>query len=443
MQMPANHVRFDRNRSRPAHRRCLGVFVAAVLLIYTNCVAAQEYIPAEDQVVRLTLPINGQPVTGVITSYTHLLFTLQAEDGRQHRLLWNQIPADRVDRYWRYLQEPEGDAAALFELGDILIRHSEGWQLAEQAFEQALALDPSLAEAIARSRQGLSPDGTPRYVGTADPQMWGELSDETMQAGTEFLHAYCGQVQETLSLNLNVYESDRFILLTDVDPQEVNALATKLMQAYHVTAEMLGDDPRENVFVGKCLIVLFNNRVDYIRYQLVMHETDARGTGGMCHAYGNGHAHVAAYRRADPRQTNHIVVHEFVHAYLHRYRTPLPLDDWVNEGLAVYLSHVIEPPPGVNLYLGARLLLEGETGVGPDFFTDENLDASRYQTAGALTRFLLERSQPAYPQLIQSLKAGNPTDQALTETYRMDSSVLTRRFRQRLDRELTEQFGRE
>ena len=161
----------------------------------------------------------------------------------------------------------------------------------------------------------------------------------------------------------------------------------------------------------------------------------------------NGHPiapsrfHIAAYKRNNARQTNHIVIHELVHAYLHRYQSPRPLDDWVNEGLAEHLAHQLQPPPGQNLYLKSRLLLEGKQGLGKGFFEGENLAAWQYDVGGALTKYLIERSETAYPKLIVSLKEGTPADEALQAVYRMTPVKLTQRFKQRLDRELTKNLG--
>lgn len=402
---------------------------------------AQERKPAEGRVITLTLPLESGQVTGTVTQYSTLTFTLTTEEGEEHRVLWNAIPAEKVELYWRYLEQPEGDAQGLFELGDLLIRHREGQARAKKAFDQALQIDPGLADAVALSLANKEPDGTPRFVGTADEKMWGELSEQAMRQGVETLRGFAQRTQRELEIELELYESKRFMLLTDVEAKQVEALSAKLAQAYQAVAELLGQDPSENVFLGKCLIVLFERRVDYIRFQDQLHGTDARGTGGLCHGFGNGHVHIASYQRRSARQTRHVVTHELIHAYLHRFRGPRPLDDWVNEGLAEHLAHQIEPPAGENLYLKARLLLEGKKGLGEGFFEGENLAAWQYDIAGALTGFLLERSETAYPKFITSIKQGTPTDEALQTIYRMSPAKLTQRFKQRLDRELNKKLG--
>lgn len=427
--------------TRAMARIWLLLIAAGALIALPVTAFAETRTPPEDRVVTLTLPINNKQVTGSIVGYTTLTFTIQTEQGEQHRLLWNAIPGANVDRYWRYLEQPAGDAEALFELGDILIRHSQGADLAEAAFAEALALDPELAEAVKRSKAGKSPDGTPRYVGTADPQMWGELDEETMQKGEQALVAFCEKTQAELGIELQLFKSDRFMMLTDVHPDLAHQVNDDLNRAYRGIANLLDEDPDGNVFVGKCLVVLLKQRVDYIRFQNLMHGTDARGTGGMCHGFGNGHAHIAAIARRNPKQTGHIVVHEFAHAYLHRYKSPTPIPDWVNEGLAEHLAHQIQPPPGENLLLKTRLLLEGKQGLGEGFYDSDNLASWQYNTAGALTGYLLERGGHAYPKFIAAIKDGQEPTEALKEVYRLEPRQLTQKFMRRLDRELNKKFG--
>lgn len=417
------------------------VFAFALLPLMSPAALAEERVPADGRVIKLTLPLETGQVSGTVTSYSHLTFTLTTEDGTPHRVLWNAIPVDKVDQYWRYLEQPESDAQGLFELGDLLIRHRDGETLARKAFDQALALDPLLAKSIERSLAGQAPDGTPRFVGTADPAMWGKLSEQTMQQGVETLQAFAQRTQRELNIDMNLYQSERFLLLTDIDQERIVPLSKQLVITYRTIAELFGEDPDGNIFLGKCLIVLFDQRVDYIRFQDQLHNTDARGTGGLCHNFGNGHVHIAAYERSNARQSNHILVHELVHAFLHRYQSPTPLSDWLNEGLAEHIAHQIEPPPGQNIYLKSRLALEGKRGLGEGFFDGENLQAWQYDIAGALTGYLLERSETAYPNLIKAIKQGTPTEEALQSAYRMDTDKLTLRFKQRLDRELNKKLG--
>jgi len=396
---------------------------------------------APDRVIRLTVTlVSGQVVNGQVTVYDDIGFTLTDAQGTGHRLMWTSIPVDAFDRYWRFLEHPEDDGEALIQLGILLSRHRNGEQLASEAFDQALEADPDLAERIEQARQGQAPGEGPRYQGTADATMWGDLTPEVMEASNDSLREFCQRTQREMNLALNLYESPRFLICTDADERLIERCGDQLTRAYRFLSEMLNEDPDGNVFRGKCLIFIFDKRLDYIRFQRMMHETEAYGTGGLCHGFGNGYTHVALYRRPSARQTTHVLIHETTHAYLHRYRSPEHVPSWINEGLAEYTAHEIEPPGGASLYGRALLALEGQRGLGEGFFENEHLQRWQYDVAGALARYMSESGRPPYRRMIEAVKEGESWNAALDQSFHLEHRQLVQRFKRRLDRELTRQL---
>lgn len=420
----------------------VGRLLALGLALLLLSAPALAEVPAEGKVIRLTVTLqSGQVVRGTVTEYDEIGFTLTPEDGGAgHRLMWTSLPIDAFDRYWRFLEMPEGDGEALLRLGVMLMRHREGEGLAGVAFDEAVAADPSLRDAVQAARQRNDRGEGPRFVGTADPEMWGDLDAEVMAQSDAELLAFCERAHRELEVGLSVYESPRFIVCTDMPPEDVARWGEKLTEAYRLVAELLDADPDGNVFRGKCLIFVFQDRRDYIRFQLDLHDTDAFDSGGLCHGYGNGFVHIACHRRLSERETTHVIVHEFVHGFVHRYRSPVHVPDWVNEGLAEYIAHQIEPPGGAGLYQRAALRLQGERGLGEGFFAEEGLEAWQYDIAGALTRYLMERAADRYPVLMDGIKDGDSWAEALDTAYRMDERRLVLRFKRRLDRALNEQL---
>jgi len=403
----------------------------------------QERRVPDDAVIRLTINLqSGEVATGKVTSYDEFAFTLTAEDGRRHRIQWTRIPFAAVDRYWRFLEKPEGDGEKLFELGQLLLVHRDGRPLAEAAFAEAVRADPTLAERTQQVLDGKDPGDAFRRVGEGDPAYWGELSNQVMNESTLELRKFCEQSANQMRLSLRLYESERFIVCTDLDEAWVTELLTRLNEIYRHTTELLGQDPDANLFRGKCLIFVFDKRVDYFRFQRDMHDTDARGTGALCHGYGDGFVHIATFRRPTNSQTHHIITHEVVHGILHRYRTPVDIPDWVNEGLAVHLAHQVVPPSsGRSLYPKAALLLVEEEGLGEGFFESEHLPRSQYTVAGGLAEFMIEHSATSYVRFLDGIKDGKPWAESLEEAYHMDHRRLTLRYKTRISRELNEQLG--
>ena len=423
--------------------RLAGFILGLVFCVGIGCPStARADVPPDDRVVRLTVTLqSGQVVQGTITEYDTFGFTVTDADGAGHRLLWTSIPVDAFERYWRFMESPEGDGEALLELGVLLSRHRDGEGPSGRVLDEALEADPDLRERIEQARRGDTPGEGPRFVGVADPTLWGDLDETTMTQSVEQLRAFCLRAKGELDIPLELYESPRFLICTDLDAEHVQAFGNQLTRGYRAVAQLLDDDPDGNVFRGKCLIFVFNDRRDYYRFQQTMHDTDAVNTGGLCHGFGNGFVHIAVHRRLSMRETTHVVVHEFVHGYLHRYRSPEEVPSWINEGLAEYIAHTIEPPSGAGLYRRAAIRLEGEQLLGERFFEREHLQAWQYDVAGALTQYMLERSTTRYPVLIDQIKEGADWDAALEEAYRMDHRRMVQRFKRRLDRELLPQRG--
>ncbi|MFI4859374.1 MAG: hypothetical protein ACIAXF_01705 [Phycisphaerales bacterium JB063] len=430
-------------RSQALLCRTVALVLLGLVGVAMSVGSARAETPPEDKVIRLTITLqSGQVVTGTITEYDEIGFTLTAPnenaDGpADHRLMWTAIPVDAFDRYWRFFESPEGDGEALLRLGILLSRHRDGERLAGVAFDEALEADASLADQIEQARNGEAPGEGPRFVGIADPAMWGPLDETLMEQSVEQLRAFCQRTQEELGVGLSLYESPRFMICTDLDAEQVQRWGEKLTETYRHCAQLVGEDPDGNLFRGKCLILVFSERADYLRFQRVMHDTDAHHAGGLCHGFGNGFVHIAVTRRPSARETSHVIVHEVVHGFLHRYRSPVHVPAWINEGLAEYIAHLVEPPTGAGLYRRALLRLEGEQMLGEDFFEGEDLQAWQYDVAGALTQFMLERSVDRYVMLIDGVKDGTPWDEALESAYRMEYRRLVQRFKRRLDQELS------
>ena len=67
----------------------------------------------------------------------------------------------------------------------------------------------------------------------------------------------------------------------------------------------------------------------------------------MCHTFGSGDVHIAFYRQPNDFDSAHVLVHESVHGFVHRYRSPLDIPSWANEGLAEAIATDMVPQPGM------------------------------------------------------------------------------------------------
>src|SRR5262249_19702113 len=103
----------------------------------------------------------------------------------------------------------------------------------------------------------------------------------------------------------------------------------------------------ENVWRGKALVFVFSKEDDYLKFEMKSHATMAAGTEGMCHEFGNGDVHIAFYRQPNDLDFAHVLVHETTHGFLHRYRSPVSIPSWANEGLAETIAYQMVQQKGL------------------------------------------------------------------------------------------------
>src|SRR5204862_5952897 len=109
---------------------------------------------------------------------------------------------------------------------------------------------------------------------------------------------------------------------------------------------------------------------DYKRFEAESHDTDSGTSAGMCHSYITGYVHTAFYRQPDEKVFAHVLVHESVHGFVHRYRSHVYLPSWANEGLAEVIAAELVPHKTWDPARRSSAVTAVKTkGVGDDFFS--------------------------------------------------------------------------
>jgi hypothetical protein len=175
----------------------------------------------------------------------------------------------------------------------------------------------------------------------------------------------------------------------------------------------------ENIFRGKALVFVFRKREDYVAFQKTMHDTDAGGTLGMCHVYGNGDAHIAFYRQSGDAEFASLLVHESVHAFAHRYRKPPSLPSWANEGLAETIAATLVEQRGrrQGLWQDAITRLRERGTMGEEFFSGERIESWQYPVAHMLTEFMIRENRKGYIAFVNGIKDGMKWEDALAQKF--------------------------
>jgi hypothetical protein len=123
-----------------------------------------------------------------------------------------------------------------------------------------------------------------------------------------------------------------------------------------------------------------------------------------------------------------VLVHESVHGFLHRFRTPVNVPSWANEGLAeVIATELVEAPfrPGhmkARENLSRQLLQQRGTLGG--LFEADHIVAWQYPVAETLCAFMIRQNKRGYVDFIIGIKEGLSWEESLAQRYKAPKAKL-------------------
>jgi hypothetical protein len=417
--------------------------------------ASGVFAATVDPPARVTklVKLDRTELAGVITSYDEAGFELMDNRKQTQKVAWEELTPDQVmnlnDRIVR-----RGSSDYWMALGRKLLTMPGGRPSATKAFGKAERLDPSLKEQIAAakreanvppprvatpaSRPATTGDATPslpgdpnidmrdrlkrvvgpKQVGEVDRAAWGKQTPEEMAASVAELKQFAERARATVLDRLVPYETQFFLFYSDLSDAQAQKWVAQLDEMYSRLARLFGVPAGENLWRGKALVFVFSREEDYQLFQIKMHQSVAAGTAGMCHTYGNGYVHIGFYRQPNDADFNHVLVHEAVHGFLHRYRSPVDIPSWANEGLADAIAFDMVKRLGIAQQTKTEAVQDlKQRGDLGDFFEMEHIVAWQYPVARTLCEFMITQNKKGYVDFINGIKDGLAWDESLKTHY--------------------------
>lgn len=262
---------------------------------------------------------------------------------------------------------------------------------------------------------------------------WPLLNDEQQAAAVDKLKSISDQTQKQLHRPLQLYETKYFLFYTDLGAREANNWSNLLDRMYARLCETFGVPRGKNIWWGKALVFVFSKESDYMRFESD-NEVDAKGTAGMCHSFSDGKVVIAFYRQPQELEFAHVLVHESVHGFVHRYRSRTFVPSWANEGLAEVIATDLVPQRGRRdiMRSAAREELQKHRNSMGDFFTAKHIDGWQYPVAQMLCEFMITAGKKNYVDFINGIKDGMSWDDALAEKFKAPVDRLVPVFGQTL-----------
>ena len=286
----------------------------------------------------------------------------------------------------------------------------------------------ALAAPSSSSKSAPGSKGSPAPAETPIENAWPVLTEEQQSQALAALKQFAEQTQTTLDRPLKMYETKFFLFYSDLPPQQAQNWAGLLDRMYAKLAEMFAVPKGQNIWAGKAVVFVFVKKLDYQRYEREVMKTDPGTSAGMCHSNSNGIVRIAFYRQPDELQFAHVLVHESVHGFIHRYRTPVLVPSWANEGLAETIATDLVPQRGRRdgVKVQAREELQAHGSRMGDFFTADHIVAWQYPVAEMLCTFMIQAGKKNYVDFINGIKDGVDWEQCLSTKFKapVDRLVL-------------------
>jgi hypothetical protein len=410
------------------------------------CLLAAAGTLSEPVRVRFRLA-DGVVVTGSLTRWDADGF-----DGSFGRRQWVELKTEDVWHVHRRVMDQES-ATDWINLGRVMLLVPDGDKWGERAFRQALRRDASAQEAIDEARAKASEAKRLREAAekvisaerleSGSPEAeawradaWPTLTEEEQRAAVLSMKADAARILERAGMRLEPVETNYFLFYSDMNRAETVKWAAELDNMYRRLLRIFELASGTNIFWGKAVIFVFN---DQDRFRLVEAESFGHlvplSVGGLCHFRGPK-VFVSFYRQPDDLSFAAILVHETVHGFMHRYRTPRRLPTWANEGFADFLSAVIFNDSPVDQDRRRRAVEFVRDGGNPDEVLDLSYADSSWPgrdsigyPVGYLLVWLMIRDRPnRFGAWVNAVKAGRDWQDALAEDFGVSRDHLVETF---------------
>lgn len=328
------------------------------------------------------------------------------------------------------VQEPDGGKPRLLTLGvirSIILNR-------EKVYEAAIGAPKTAAEKRLKEQLEKAAKERAEWVARAKKNKvspWPELSPEEHEKAIEALREIIDKLGKEVP-NMQLHETQEFLFFTNIPSNQVGPYIKALDAMHDMMCKMYDIRQGEPVWKGKCLVVAFLNKNEFLFFEeKYLKNPDASGAYGICHSRSDGQVIIACYRGERPEDFAKMLVHETSHGFIHRYRTPVRVPSWVNEGMADCIARILVPAStGVQRREQEAIQhLRQTRTMGGDFLTRKgNIEFSQYGIASSLTAFLMKSDKAAYTRFIQGIKEGLSWQDSLKAAYSRTPEELVKAY---------------
>ncbi|MEE2906981.1 MAG: hypothetical protein VX527_04025 [Planctomycetota bacterium] len=362
---------------------------------------------------------------------------------------WDALELESLRTVFRRVMDRKSASDCIL-LGELLLRQNDpaATRQADIQFNRAMAIDPDTATEIEQVRTRVA-----SYLAKADEVQrmqsveslgwqlpegvewtttaWPVLNDaQQAEAVTRMKRDIDAWLTKAGYPDVVPIETEYFLFYSDLSRRDTVEIARNLDSMYERVISMLQLPDGINLFWGKCGILVCR---DYDRFMEIenLAFNNNRPAGGYFHAIGP-RSFVNIYR--DHPGFYETMVHETVHAIMHRFLSPVSLPTWANEGFAEYIA--------ANSFRGAKTdRWHRSDGINYIRQRGSVLDVMRmnyadgswagpddigYAVSYLMVELMIRQNERGFVDWVRAVKAGKPWEQALADQFGSDPATTAR-----------------
>lgn len=262
---------------------------------------------------------------------------------------------------------------------------------------------------------------------------------EQHAAAIERAKKLADRVREVVKVDLVELQTDHFIIFTDWDKREHKFITDNVEGAYRLVSRAFDMSPKDNVFIGKLPVFMFASRRSFEKFGAQIDDFPVpAGVVGYYHGNERGIGHMAMPKpdidaaNGDIKQAElqwaYVLTHEFVHAFVARYRSNTRIPRWLNEGTAELITQSRFKKPSARQF--ARMMATQGAPIGSIFDDDVMPGGEYYPVMMTLVEMLVNENRAKYIKLFNDIKDGMEPEDALRKHFNVDYAGLERAWRQ-------------
>jgi hypothetical protein len=249
-------------------------------------------------------------------------------------------------------------------------------------------------------------------------------------------------INARLHTRLQMAETPHYLLFSDADAAMTAQFVQWSEALYGSLCAQFGINPKERIWDGKCILLLFRSRPKFVAFARVFDENNVGDAGAFFawEHYGPGepecvHISIPLDER-DPRRLQELFAHEGTHAFVQLYHKARDLPLWLHEGVAEYMTVVNDPT--LRKAKSADAIAAARAGTPLDRLfkaaTGDAFKIEEYSIAFTMVDYLQQAGRANFKKFITLLKDGEDQEAALKSAYGFDTEELARRWRAFLTR---------